>query len=103
MYHIQRDNNQNRRSNFPNQRSRPQVDQQNARNLNGRGHYHVLRSTVGSDCYHAECDTLETMIDMMVIDNGTGQQSLVLSFDLISWWIFIAAMHLDETPIYDKN
>jgi hypothetical protein len=42
------------------------------------------------------------MIDMMVIDNGTGQQSLVLSFDLISWWIFIAAMHLDETPIYDK-
>ncbi|MEC8875346.1 MAG: M20/M25/M40 family metallo-hydrolase [Candidatus Thermoplasmatota archaeon] len=59
--------------------------------------------TGGSDCYHAECDTLETMIDMMVIDNGTGQQSLVLSFDLISWWIFVAAMHLDETPIYDKN
>ena len=59
--------------------------------------------TGGSDCYHAECDTLETMIDMMVIDNGTGQQSLVLSFDLISWWIFIAAMHLDETPIYDKT
>ena len=59
--------------------------------------------TGGSDCYHADCDTLETMIDMMVIDNATGRQSLVQSFDLISWWIFIAAMHLDETPIYDKN
>jgi len=27
----------------------------------------------------------------------------VQSFDLIAWWIFTAAMHLDETPIYDKN
>ena len=59
--------------------------------------------TGGSDCYHADCDTLETMLEMMVIDNATGKQSLVQSFDLISWWIFTAAMHLDETPIYDKN
>ena len=59
--------------------------------------------TGGSDCYHADCDTLETMIDMMVIDNATGRQSLVQSFDLITWWIFTAAMYLDETPIYDKN
>jgi len=59
--------------------------------------------TGGSDCYHADCDTLETMIDMMVIDNATGKQSLVQSFDLIAWWIFTAAMYLDETPIYDKN
>jgi hypothetical protein len=43
------------------------------------------------------------MLEMMVIDNGTGKQSLVQSFDLIAWWIFTAAMHLDETPIYDKN
>ena len=59
--------------------------------------------TGGSACYHADCDTLDTMIEMMVIDNATGRQSLVQSFDLITWWIFTAAMHLDETPIYDKN
>jgi len=59
--------------------------------------------TGGSDCYHADCDTLETMLEMMVIDNATGKQSLVQSFDLIAWWIFTAAMYLDETPIYDKN
>ena len=57
--------------------------------------------TGGSDCYHAPCDTLDTMVDMMVTDNATGQQNLVESFDLISWWIFSAAMVLDETPIYD--
>ena len=44
---------------------------------------------------------METMIEMMVTDNGTGQQNLVESFDLISWWMFSAAMVLDETPIYD--
>ncbi len=59
--------------------------------------------TGGSDCYHADCDTLDTMLEMMVIDNATGKQSLVQSFDLIAWWIFTAAMYLDETPIYDKN
>ena len=58
--------------------------------------------TGGSDCYHANCDTLDTMIDMMVTDNGTGRQNLVESFDLISWWMFSAAMVLDETPIYDS-
>ena len=57
--------------------------------------------TGGSDCYHAECDTMDTMIDMMVTDNGTGQQNLVESFDLVSWWMFTAAMVLDESPIYD--
>ncbi len=59
--------------------------------------------TGGSDCYHGSCDTLDTMIEMMVIDNATGQQSLVESFDLISWWMFSAAIHLDETPIYDQT
>ena len=53
------------------------------------------------DCYHANCDTIDTMLDMMVTDNGTGRQNLVESFDLISWWIFSAAMVLDETPIYE--
>jgi len=59
--------------------------------------------TGGSDCYHATCDTLDTMVDMMVTDNGTGQQTLVESFDLISWWVFNLAMHLDESPIYDES
>ena len=59
--------------------------------------------TGGSDCYHRQCDTLDKMIEMMVMDNATGVQSLVHSFDLITWWIFTAAMYLDETPIYDKN
>jgi len=57
--------------------------------------------TGGSECYHATCDTVETMLDMMVTDNGTGERNLVESFDLISWWMFNAAMVLDETPIYD--
>ncbi|HJM17994.1 MAG TPA: M20/M25/M40 family metallo-hydrolase [Candidatus Thalassarchaeaceae archaeon] len=57
--------------------------------------------TGGSDCYHATCDTLDTMVGMMETDNGTGQQNLVESFDLISWWIFSAATILDESPIYD--
>jgi hypothetical protein len=43
------------------------------------------------------------MTDMMVTDNGTGVQNLVESFDLISWWLFNLAMHLDETPIYDES
>ena len=59
--------------------------------------------TGGSDCYHGPCDTLETMIDMMVTDNGTGVQNLVESFDLISWWLFNLAMYLDETPIYNES
>ncbi|CAI8268203.1 MAG: Leupeptin-inactivating enzyme 1 [Chloroflexota bacterium] len=59
--------------------------------------------TGGSECYHRQCDTLDTMIEMMIMDNATGVQSLVHSFDLITWWIFTAAMYLDETPIYDKN
>ncbi len=59
--------------------------------------------TGGSDCYHGPCDTLETMIDMMVTDNGTGVQNLVESFDLISWWLFNLAMHLDESPIYNES
>ena len=59
--------------------------------------------TGGSECYHANCDTLDTMIDMMATDNATGQQNLVESFDLISWWIFSAALLLDENPIFDKN
>jgi len=59
--------------------------------------------TGGSDCYHQQCDTLDTMIEMMVMDNATGEQSLIHSFDLITWWIFTAAMYLDEVPIYDKN
>jgi hypothetical protein len=59
--------------------------------------------TGGSDCYHGACDTLNTMVDMMVTDNATGQQNLVESFDLISWWVFTAALALDETPIYDES
>ena len=59
--------------------------------------------TGGSDCYHGPCDTLDTMVDMMVTDNGTGVQNLVESFDLISWWLFNLAMHLDETPIYNES
>ena len=59
--------------------------------------------TGGSDCYHGPCDTLETMIDMMVTDNGTGVQNLVESFDLISWWLFNLAMYLDQTPIYNES
>ena len=58
--------------------------------------------TGGSDCYHAACDTLQTMVDMMITDNGTGVQNLVESFDLISWWLFNLAMYLDESPIYNE-
>ncbi|MED5158695.1 MAG: hypothetical protein VYD62_00570, partial [Candidatus Thermoplasmatota archaeon] len=59
--------------------------------------------TGGSDCYHAPCDTLDTMIDMMVTDNGTGVQNLVESCELFSWWRVNRALHLDETPIYNES
>ena len=36
-------------------------------------------------------------------ENKNLENKLFHSFDLITWWIFTAAMHLDETPIYDKN
>ena len=58
--------------------------------------------TGGSDCYHAACDTLQTMVDMMITDNGTGVQNLVESFDLISCWLFNLTMYLDESPNYNE-
>ena len=59
--------------------------------------------TGGYDCYHAPCDTLETMVDWMETDNATGQQNLCESFDMISWWVVNLAFYLDETPIYNEN
>ena len=56
--------------------------------------------TGGYDCYHAPCDTLDEMVEWMETGNGTGQQNLVESFDLISWWVVNLAFYLDETPIY---
>ncbi len=56
--------------------------------------------TGGYDCYHAPCDTLDEMVEWMETDNGTGQQNLVESFDLISWWVVNLAFYLDENPIY---
>jgi len=56
--------------------------------------------TGGYDCYHAPCDTLDEMVDWMVTENATGQQNLVESFDLISWWVVNLAFYLDEHPIY---
>ncbi len=58
--------------------------------------------TGGYDCYHAPCDTLDTMNEWMVTENRTGQQNLVESFDLITWWLVNLAFHLDETPIYNE-
>jgi hypothetical protein len=55
--------------------------------------------TGGYDCYHAPCDTLDEMVDWMETANGTGQQNLVESFDIISWWLVNLAFHLDETPV----
>ena len=55
--------------------------------------------TGGYDCYHAPCDTLPEMVDWMDNTNGTGQQNLVESFDLISWWLVDLAFHLDESPV----
>ena len=59
--------------------------------------------TGGYDCYHAPCDTLDEMLDWMENDNGTGQQNLCESFDLISWWVVNLFFHLDETPIYNED
>ena len=43
------------------------------------------------------------MLDWMENDNGTGQQNLCESFDLISWWVVNLFFHLDETPIYNED
>ena len=55
--------------------------------------------TGGYDCYHAPCDTLDEMVSWMETTNATGQQNLVESFDLISWWVVNLVFYLDETPI----
>lgn len=55
--------------------------------------------TGGYDCYHAPCDTLETMIEWMETENATGQANLCESFDIISWWVINLFFHLDEKPI----
>ena len=56
--------------------------------------------TGGYDCYHAPCDTLETMVEWMNTENATGQANLCESFDMISWWVVNLFFHLDETPIF---
>ena len=59
--------------------------------------------TGGYDCYHAPCDTLETMVEWMETDNATGQANLCESFDMISWWVVNLFFHLDETPIFYED
>ena len=59
--------------------------------------------TGGYDCYHAPCDTLETMVEWMDTDNATGQANLCESFDMISWWVVNLFFHLDETPIFYED
>jgi hypothetical protein len=59
--------------------------------------------TGGYDCYHAPCDTLETMVEWMETENNTGQANLCESFDMISWWVVNLFFHLDENPIYNEN
>ena len=43
------------------------------------------------------------MVSWMENDNGTGQQNLCESFDMISWWVVNLVFYLDETPIYNDN
>ena len=59
--------------------------------------------TGGYDCYHAPCDTLPEMVDWMATANGTGQQNLVGSLDMIAWWFAGLFWYLDERPVYDRS
>ena len=53
----------------------------------------------GYPCYHRECDTMETMIEYMETDTSTGINSLVHSWDIVTWWAVYAFLHMDQTPV----
>ena len=53
----------------------------------------------GCPCYHRECDTIETMIEYMGTDDSTGINNLVHSWDIVTWWVVYAFLHMDQTPV----
>ena len=56
----------------------------------------------GYDCYHQLCDTLEEMETWMENENGTGEQNLVDSLDIITWWAAHLFLHLDAEPVLNE-
>ncbi len=56
----------------------------------------------GYPCYHRECDRLSQMESYMETDNGTGEQNLVESFDVVAWWSTMVFLSLDQDPILNE-
>jgi hypothetical protein len=58
-------------------------------------------------CYHQTCDTLEEMTEWMdnseparpYGNNATGEENIVNSLDIITWWALYMFFHLDEKPV----
>ena len=58
-------------------------------------------------CYHQTCDTLEEMTEWMdnsaparpYGNNATGEENMVNSLDIITWWALYMFFHLDEKPV----
>jgi hypothetical protein len=53
----------------------------------------------GYPCYHRNCDTLSQVESYMVTENATGEQNLVHSLDIVTWWATYCFMHMDEKPV----
>jgi len=59
-------------------------------------------------CYHQTCDTLDEMVEWMdnsddgYGNNNTGEENLVDSLDIITWWALYNFFHLDEKPIINQ-
>ena len=56
----------------------------------------------GYDCYHQTCDTIDEMLYWMENDYGTGQQNLINSIDLMTWYGTMIFLHLDHQPILNS-
>jgi len=53
----------------------------------------------GYPCYHRNCDTLSQVESYMVTESATGEQNLVHSLDIVTWWATYCFMHMDEKPV----
>jgi hypothetical protein len=56
----------------------------------------------GYDCYHQTCDTLGEMEYWMENDLAGGQENLVNSMDLMTWYATLIFLHLDHQPVLNS-
>ena len=56
----------------------------------------------GYDCYHQTCDTVEEMVYWMENENGAGEENLIDSIDMMTWYGTLIFLHLDHQPVLNS-